>query len=153
MIKYSAKKHACYDTSLEYKILPDDLIEITAEEHSLFMGNDLPAGKRLITNKYPFKLKNIPKPTAEELAEVAEAEAQALRSENMLAGFDYNGYQISVTKDDGDALMQVKSAFDLGLTDTVIHFVNGTNMPITAAEFDTFALAFVTERNKYFAGA
>ena len=73
-----------------------------------------------------------------------------LRAEAMLQGSDYNGYRISFTKDDGDGLMQVKTAFELGLTETVIHFDCGTKMPMKVEDFMEFALWFVVERNKFF---
>lgn len=79
-----------------------------------------------------------------------ELEAEAHRKQAMLDGADYNGYQVSLTKDDGDGLVQVKNGFDLGLASTIIHFKNGTKMPITAEEFPEFALWFVNERNKFF---
>ena len=76
------------------------------------------------------------------------------RYEAMLSGAPYTldgiDYQISFTKDDGDGLVQVKSAFELGLTSTTIHFDNGTKMPITSAEFGAFAAWFVTMRNEFF---
>ena len=89
--------------------------------------------------------------TDEALLEIA---SNAARSSAMLEGDVYtlNGidYKVSFTKDDGDGLMQVKAAFELGLTATTIHFANGTNMPITAAEFLPFAEWFVTKRNEFF---
>lgn len=152
MIKYSATHHTCYDMTFDYKVLPGDLVEITKEEHQLFMGNGIEEGKRLKANKHPFALEDIPEPTEEELSAIAEAEAENARSEAMLLGFEYKGYKVSVTKGDGDALLQVKAAFEFGLNETIIHFKNGVNMPITSTEFNDFALAFVTERNKYFIG-
>lgn len=77
-------------------------------------------------------------------------EASKLRDEAMLKGFVYNGMDISVTKDDGDGMVQVKVSFELGLTSTVIHFANGSKLPMTAEEFPAFALQFVTERGKFF---
>ena len=90
-----------------------------------------------------------------------EQEEQALkleqskaRDEAMLAGDVYSlnniDYKISFTKDDGDGLVQVKSAFELGLTNTTIHFENGTNMQISSSEFTAFASWFVTKRNEFF---
>ena len=73
-----------------------------------------------------------------------------LRDEAMLQGADYNGYRISFTKDDGDGLMQVKTAFELGLTETVIHFDCGTKMPMKVEDFNAFALWFVNKRNEFF---
>lgn len=82
-------------------------------------------------------------------------EAKLIRDQLMLAGDTYtlNGidYLISFTKNDGDGLVQVKSAFELGLASTVIVFENGTKLPITANEFKPFASWFVTERNEFFA--
>jgi hypothetical protein len=87
-------------------------------------------------------------------ADKAAQDANKARDDAMLLGFTYNlngtNYQCSVTKDDGDGMMQVKIAFDMGLTSTNIHFVNGTVMPINTTDFGAFALAFITERNKYF---
>ena len=76
-------------------------------------------------------------------------EAKA-RKKAMLAGKDYQGYQASFTKDDGNGLIQVGAAFDMGITNTVMHFENGTKMPITATEFAGFAAWFVAERNNFF---
>ncbi len=61
-------------------------------------------------------------------------------------------YQVPFMKDDADGLLQVKAAFDLGVTDTVIYFTNGTKMPITATEFMDFAVWFVNKRNSFFVG-
>jgi len=83
-------------------------------------------------------------------------EADIARDEAMLAGEVYtlNGvdYTISFTKDDGDGMVQVKSAFELGLTDTIIHFKNGTKLPIAAVDFSAFVMWFVNKRNSYFVG-
>jgi len=87
--------------------------------------------------------------TAEEQAAVAYAQ----RREAMFTGLNYNGYMISFTKDDGDALLQVAKAFEFGVTSTVVWFANGTKMPITAAELPTFGLWFVTNRNSFFEGS
>lgn len=91
-------------------------------------------------------------PTEEELAEALNIKKEIERKQRMLEGLDYKGYIISLTKDDGDGLVQVKNGFALGLTNTVIHFENGTKMPITADVFQEFASWFVNERNKFFGG-
>ena len=99
---------------------------------------------------------NTPEPeyTQEELdaqaLEQSNIKAKELRAAAMLEGVDYNGFQISFTKDDGDGLVQVKSAFELGLTSTTIHFENGTKMPITSVEFGAFAAWFAQKRNEFF---
>lgn len=76
------------------------------------------------------------------------------RASAMLAGavytIDGKDYIISFTKDDGDGLTQVKSAFDIGLSATTIHFENGTKLPITGEEFLPFSLWFVNKRNEFF---
>jgi hypothetical protein len=79
-------------------------------------------------------------------------EADKARTQAMLEGSDYNGTVVSLTKSDGDGLVQVKSGFELGLTDTVIHFENGAKLPMNVSDFPTFALWFVNERNKFFVG-
>jgi hypothetical protein len=81
-----------------------------------------------------------------------EPTEEELRNEAMLTGAEYNGYQVSFTADDGNGMLQVKAAFEMGLTGTVIHFDNGTKMPIVAADFPAFAAWFVVERNKFFVG-
>lgn len=90
---------------------------------------------------------------ANELAYNIE-EAKRTRINAMLAGATYSlnneDYQISFTKEDGDGLVQVKSAFELGLTQTTIHFSNSTKMPISSSEFPAFALWFVNKRNEFF---
>ena len=94
------------------------------------------------------------KPTPEQVAQNERAEAKAARLSAMLSGVPYplDGveYQISFTSDDGNGLLQVKAAFDLGVEATNIHFENGTIMPITAGEFSAFAAWFVAKRNEFF---
>lgn len=88
--------------------------------------------------------------TPEEIAQEAELKQNQERKDLMLLGLKYNGYKISFTKDDGDGVVQVKSAFEMGLTSTVIKFDCGTKMPISLSEFNAFALWFMVERNKFF---
>lgn len=88
--------------------------------------------------------------TPEEIVQEVELKQKEERKNLMLQGSIYNGYRISFTKDDGDGVVQVKSAFEMGLSSTVIHFECGTNMPINADEFNEFGLWFVIERNKFF---
>ena len=113
------------------ELISDDWVELTDEE----------LAERL-------------KPTPEQLAQIEAAQAKAERAAAMLSGAPYTldgiEYKISFTKDDGDGLVQVKAAFELGLPSTTIHFENGTKLPITAAEFLPFAEWFVTKRNGFF---
>lgn len=75
-----------------------------------------------------------------------------VRAAAMLAGEAYNGYQVSFAADDGNALLQVKAAFEMGLTATVIHFENGTNMPLASIDFATFSTWFLSKRGAFFSG-
>lgn len=103
---------------------------------------------------------NTPEPefTDEDIAEQelarAKAQAKAERATAMMNGASYalggKDYQISFTSDDGNGLVQVRAAFDLGVEATTIYFDNGTRMPISAAEFGAFAAWFVTKRNEFF---
>jgi len=63
---------------------------------------------------------------------------------------DYNGTNISITSKDSLGLLQVQSAFNLGLKSTKFVFENGTMMELKAKDFTSFATFFVTERNKLF---
>lgn len=65
-------------------------------------------------------------------------------------GENYNGYMVPFMSEDALALLQVKAAFDMGETSTNIEFSNGTVMPITPLEFNTFSMWFVGKRNSYF---
>ena len=103
---------------------------------------------------------NTPEPefTAEEIAEQelarAKAQAKAERATAMMNGASYalggKDYQISFTSEDGNGLIQVRAAFDLGVEATTIHFENGTKMPITSVEFGAFAAWFAQKRNEFF---
>lgn len=72
------------------------------------------------------------------------------RAAAMLTGSDYNGYQVSFTAADGNGMLQVESHFNKGITNTVIHFENGAEMPIAAADFPAFAAWFAQQRNGFF---
>lgn len=87
------------------------------------------------------------------VAEELKAIEQARKDEGEMYTKE-NGevYKVSFQKDDADGVLQVKSAFELGLSSTTIHFENGTKMPITASEFGHFALWFVEKRNSFFVG-
>ena len=82
-------------------------------------------------------------PTPEQSLELLKVEGEP---------YTLNGtsYQIPFKKDDADALLQVKAAFDLGVTSTVIYFTNGVKMPILPVEFSDFSAWFVSKRNAFF---
>lgn len=100
-------------------------------------------GKNISFDKVDWK-------TPENIALEVEKKEEVERKKIMLQGAMYNGYQISFTKDDGDGIVQIKSAFEMGLSSTIIHFDCGTKMPINSSEFNDFALWFMAERNKFF---
>lgn len=65
-------------------------------------------------------------------------------------GEDYGGYMVPFMNEDAVGMLQVKAAFDMGITATNIEFSNGTIMPMSAADFPAFAAWFVAKRNGYF---
>lgn len=77
-------------------------------------------------------------------------EADIAKADLKKNGEDYQGYQIPFMNEDAIALMQVKSAFEMGVTSTNIEFSNGTIMPMTPADFQEFAVWFVNKRNEFF---
>ena len=60
------------------------------------------------------------------------------------------GDKIPFTNEDAIAMVQVKLAFELGITNTNIKFSNGTILPMTANEFPAFAVWFAQQRNSFF---
>lgn len=87
-------------------------------------------------------------------AELDSAEEKMDAKQIKANGKEYadSGVLVPFTKEDGDALLQVKAAFELGVTETIIHLSNGQKLPITAEAFPDFALWFATERNQFFVG-
>ena len=79
-----------------------------------------------------------------------EAVKQAKKTVGMAYELDGTTYIVPITNEDAIGLLQVKSGFELGLTNTVLNFSNGVHMPIAAEQFTEFALWFVVERNKFF---
>jgi hypothetical protein len=59
-------------------------------------------------------------------------------------------YKISLTSDDAVGLMQIKTAFDLGVTNTVLHCANGTKVPLTPPDLMPLAQWFTQKRNQFF---
>jgi len=82
--------------------------------------------------------------------QIASDELILKKSEGEIYTLNNVDYKVSFMKDDADGLMQVSMAFQLGLTETVIHFENGTKMPIKNTEFEPFAIWFVGKRNSFF---
>ena len=97
--------------------------------------------------------------TDDELAKIsakaAEIEAEDQARQKKAArkmNCDYNGVSISLTSKDALGLMQVKTAFELGVAETVFVFQNGTQMSLTTEPFPALAQFFAHERNKLFVG-
>lgn len=84
------------------------------------------------------------------VALTVEEEAIVIKAYEKINGAAYGLYKIPFTDMDAMGMLQVKAAFELGLTATNIEFSNGTVMPMSAAEFPVFALWFVEKRNGYF---
>ena len=83
---------------------------------------------------------------------VAEIVAKSSKS----VGVDYTSlsgdtYKVSLTSDDANGLIQVKTAFEFGVTETNFECSNGTIVPIKSIE-DLLHLGefMITERNKFF---
>jgi len=57
---------------------------------------------------------------------------------------------ISFTKDDAMGMLQIKTAFELGVPKTIMKFSNGTELPISAKDFKDFAIWFAKKRNSFF---
>ncbi|HHB9680592.1 TPA: hypothetical protein ACOAY7_002975 [Vibrio cholerae] len=67
MYKYSETTDYIYLSELNYQNLPSDLVNITKEEVDIYLGNNIPSGKRRVKNSYPFVLEDIPQPSVEEI--------------------------------------------------------------------------------------
>jgi len=83
-------------------------------------------------------------------ADIAAVDADLVKSRAKYVGLNYNGTTVPIANEDAMAMLQVKTAFELGATDTNIHFSNGTVMPINSTDFPAFATWFVTQRNSLF---
>ena len=60
-------------------------------------------------------------------------------------------YKVSLTNDDANGLIQVKTAFEFGVTETIFECSNGTIVPIKSLEDLLHLGQFVSiERNKFF---
>lgn len=149
-----------YDSKI-HKTIPEPNIEVSDEQWLVAISN----GHNKVNldgNTEQFDFRTPEEILADESKIQAENAAKA-RDEAMLAGFDYNGYQCSVTADDGNGMMQVETGFaklkrgvELGLLPadtpiaTVIKFRNGTELPMTDSEFEVFSILFTAERGKFF---
>jgi len=60
------------------------------------------------------------------------------------------GVSVPFTNENALAILQVKAAFELGVTDTIIELDNGEKLPMSSVGFSAFALWFAEKRNSYF---
>lgn len=98
---------------------------------------------------------NIPEPEFTD-EEILKQEELKTSSDRKNLGIDYTNlegitYKVSLTTEDANGLIQVKTAFEFGITETNFECSNGTIVPIKSLE-DLLHLGefVVTERNKFF---
>lgn len=60
------------------------------------------------------------------------------------------GTMVPFKSSDALAILQVKAAFEVGVASTNIIFSNKEVLPMTSADFPSFAIWFANERNKFF---
>jgi hypothetical protein len=80
----------------------------------------------------------------------AEYQIEKVKKEGAVYNLNGVEYKISLTSDDAVGLMQIKTAFDLGVPNTVLHCANGTKVPLTPPDLMPLAQWFTQERNKFF---
>ena len=84
-----------------------------------------------------------------------QAETKAIYDKKYL-GIDYTNledqvYKVSLTNDDANGLIQVKTAFEMGITETNFYFENGTIVPLKSIDDLLHLGQFISiERNKFF---
>ena len=91
--------------------------------------------------------------TDEEILKQEEIKAS---SDKKYVGIEYTNltdevYVVSLTNDDANGLIQVKTAFEMGITETNFYFENGTIVPLKSADDLLHLGQFISiERNKFF---
>ena len=91
--------------------------------------------------------------TEEELQKQEELKAS---NDRKYLGIDYTNledqvYKVSLTNDDANGLIQVKTAFEMGITETNFYFENGTVVPLKSIDDLLHLGQFISiERNKFF---
>lgn len=83
-------------------------------------------------------------------AEKAGENAKIAKAAGDTYTLDGTDYVVPFTSADATGLLQVRAAFDFGVTETAMEFSNGVKMPLTPADFATFAPWFVARRNAFF---
>lgn len=88
--------------------------------------------------------------------EIIKQEEIKASSDRKYLGIDYTNledevYKVSLTNDDANGLIQVKTAFEMGITETKFYFENGTVVPLKSVDDLLHLGQFVSvERNKFF---
>ena len=91
--------------------------------------------------------------TEEELQKQEELKAS---NDRKYLGIDYTNlenevYKVSLTNDDANGLIQVKTAFEMGISETNFYFENGTVVSLKSIDDLLHLGQFVSiERNKFF---
>lgn len=80
----------------------------------------------------------------------AEDSAALIKAIEKKDGALYGAFMVPFTNEDAIGMLQVKAAFEMGVTNTNIEFSNGTIMPMNVSDFPAFAAWFVEKRNGYF---
>lgn len=142
-MKFSKVTGGFYSPDVNYDDLPDDLISVSPDDYHRAMS--LPVGESL--DVIDGELVFVSAPPIDP-AIIAARE----RSEAMYRGEEYaeSGVMVPFRSDDALGLLQVKAAFDLGVSRTVIEFSNGQKLPMTPAEFPAFAKWFAEKRNSFY---
>jgi hypothetical protein len=85
---------------------------------------------------------------------MTKEESDLARDDLKRGGSEYANTGVVVPFESADALalMQVKTAFELGADYTVIRLSNGQRLPMNAADFPAFAGWFVRQRNRFYQG-
>lgn len=82
---------------------------------------------------------------------VIEPTTDELSDQRKRDGFIYNSTVVPVTNADAIGAMQMKLGFeDFGMTETNFHMSNGEVLPLTLAEWPTFAAEFFAARASFF---
>lgn len=88
--------------------------------------------------------------------EILKQEETKARLDRKNLGIDYTNilgdvYKVSLTNDDANGLIQVKTAFEMGISETNFYFENGTIVPLKSIDDLLHLGQFVSiERNKFF---
>ena len=98
---------------------------------------------------------NTPDPEFTKKELLKQSETKAIYDKKYV-GIEYTNlndevYKVSLTNDDANGLIQVKTAFEMGITETNFYFENGTVVPLKSVDDLLHLGQFISiERNKFF---